>query len=104
MTAKPSSEIEVYGGPTPNCIRVSIAFEEAEIPYRVVRLDLRHGEHQRIAHLALNPPGKVPTIIDRRRGGEPFVLSQSNARPTILPTPKHSKFTAVEWAIGVLQV
>lgn len=72
------SPIELIGARTGNCLRVAIAFEEAGLPYRVRRLDLRQGEQRSTAHLALNPAGKVPTIVDRSAGGE-LVLSQSNA-------------------------
>jgi GST-like protein len=71
--------IELYGARTGNCIRVAIALEVCSIPYRVVHVNLRHAEQRSVAHLALNPAGKVPTIVDRSRGEPPFVLSQSNA-------------------------
>ena len=73
------SPIELHGAQTGNCLRVSVAFEEAGIPYVVRRLDMRSGEHRGAGHLALNPAGKVPTIIDRSRPDRPLVLSQSNA-------------------------
>lgn len=71
--------IELHGARTGNCLRVSIALEEARLPYRVHRVDLHHGEHLRPEHLALNPEGKVPTIVEINEQGKPFVLSQSNA-------------------------
>lgn len=71
--------IELHGAPTGNCLRVSVALEEAAIPYRVRRVDLRHGEHLLPAHLALNPDGKVPTIVDDGAQDTPLILSQSNA-------------------------
>jgi GST-like protein len=57
---------------------VAIAFEEAGLPYRVRLLDLRQGEQRDPTHLALNPAGKVPTIIDNL-GETELILSQSNA-------------------------
>jgi GST-like protein len=72
--------IELYGARTGNCLRVSIALEEAALPYVVRRVDLRRGEQHRPEHLALNPMGKVPTIVvNEKRGKPPFVLAQSNA-------------------------
>jgi GST-like protein len=71
--------IEIYGAKTGNCLRVAIALEEASIPYAVRRVDLASGEQRSERHLALNPAGKVPTIIDHSRGSSPLVLSQSNA-------------------------
>lgn len=70
--------IELIGAKTGNCLRVAIGFEETGLPYQTRSVDLRHGEHREADHLALNPAGKVPTIIDRSRS-DAFVLSQSNA-------------------------
>ena len=70
--------IELIGARTGNCLRVAIAFEEADLPYQVRLLDLRQGEQHDPAHLALNPAGKVPTIIDHL-GETDLILSQSNA-------------------------
>lgn len=70
--------IDLIGARTGNCIRVAIALEEASLPYKVAVLDLKNGEHRSPAHLALNPEGKVPYIIDRSSGTD-VVLSQSNA-------------------------
>jgi GST-like protein len=71
--------VELHGARTGNCLRVSIALEEAALPYTVLRVDLGEGEQRSPAHLRLNPEGKVPILVDRSRPGEPFVLSQSNA-------------------------
>ncbi|MGY8605989.1 glutathione S-transferase family protein [Gluconobacter cerinus] len=70
--------IELIGAQTGNCLRVAIALEEAGLPYQVRLLDLRQGNQRDPAHLALNPAGKVPTIIDRL-GEKDLILSQSNA-------------------------
>jgi len=71
--------IEIHGARTGNCIRVSIALEEMQLPYKVTLIDLLHGQQREPAHAALNPAGKVPTIIERSSSGVEFVLSQSNA-------------------------
>ena len=71
--------IELHGTRTGNCFRVAIALEEAGLAYRVVHVDLANGEHQRPEHLALNPAGKVPTIVASLPDGQRLVLSQSNA-------------------------
>jgi GST-like protein len=74
-----TTEIELHGARTGNCLRAAVTFEEAGLPYTPVRLDLRHGAHGASDYLSLNPAGKVPTVVDRRGAGEPFVLTQSNA-------------------------
>jgi len=71
--------VELYGAAAGNCRRVAIAFEEAGIPFTVRHVDLRNGEHKRRPYLDLNPAGQVPTIVDYTVGGDPLVLTQSNA-------------------------
>lgn len=104
LNAHDHSPIELIGARTGNCLRVAIAFEEAELPYQVRLLDLRQGEQRRPAHLALNPVGKVPTIIDRSAKTD-LVLSQSNAillyaadrRPgRLLPVEEPERAAALE--------
>jgi GSH-dependent disulfide-bond oxidoreductase len=71
--------ITLLGAPTGNCVRAAIALEEARIPYVVRHVDLKNGEHRAAEYLALNPAGRVPTLVEHREGEPPFVLSQSNA-------------------------
>ena len=73
------SSVELYGAKTGNCLRASVALEEAEIPYIVRKLDLRRSEHRTPEHLSRNPVGKVPTLVERFRDGRVLTLSQSNA-------------------------
>ena len=73
------SSVELYGAKTGNCLRVSVALEEAEIPYIVRKLDLGRSEHRSPEHLSRNPAGKVPTLVERFRDGRALILSQSNA-------------------------
>lgn len=72
------SQLELHGAVTGNCLRASVAFEEAGIPYRVVHVDIARSEHQGAGFLALNPAGKVPVLVDRS-GVSPRILTQSNA-------------------------
>src|SRR5215470_10249147 len=71
--------IELHGAKTGNCLRVAIGLEVCATPYRVVKVDLAGGEQRSAAHLALNPAGKVPTLVERSSHAPTFVLSQSNA-------------------------
>ncbi len=73
------SSVELYGAKTGNCLRVSVALEEAEIPYIVRKLDLGRSEHRSPEHLSRNPVGKVQTLVERFRDGRALILSQSNA-------------------------
>lgn len=70
--------IELYGAQTGNCFRASIALAEAGIPFTPRPVNLRAGAHLEPAYLALNPAGKVPTLIDHNFA-PPLVIHQSNA-------------------------
>ena len=73
-----NDQIELYGANTGNSLRAAIALEEAGIAYTACRLDLYAQEHRGSAFLALNPAGKVPTLVDH--GTTPaLVINQSNA-------------------------
>ncbi|MBX7192042.1 MAG: glutathione S-transferase family protein [Sandaracinaceae bacterium] len=39
--------------------------EELGVPYRLASFDLATGHHKSPEHLALNPMGKVPVVVDR---------------------------------------
>ncbi|MCW6509638.1 glutathione S-transferase family protein [Lichenifustis flavocetrariae] len=71
--------LELHGAQTGNCFRAAIALEEAGLSYTPRIVDLSIGEHLRGEHLALNPAGKVPVLVEKEEGLEPFILTQSNA-------------------------
>ncbi|MBW4022618.1 MAG: glutathione S-transferase family protein [Proteobacteria bacterium] len=73
------STVELYGAQTGNCIRAAIALEEVGLSYTPKLIDLSSGAHQGTDYLALNPLGKVPVLVEKEEGREPFVLTQSNA-------------------------
>jgi GSH-dependent disulfide-bond oxidoreductase len=74
-----NSTIELHGAQTGNSIRAAIALEEAGLSYTPKLVDLASGAHQGVDHLALNPLGKVPVLVEKQEGQEPFILTQSNA-------------------------
>jgi GSH-dependent disulfide-bond oxidoreductase len=72
--------IEVHAFATPNSVRVPIALEEMGLPYTLKSVNVRNGEQKLPAHMAINPNGKVPVIIDSEGpDGKPFVLTESGA-------------------------
>lgn len=67
--------MKLYGFPmSPNTQRARFGLEEADIAYAFERVDLMSGEHKAPPYLAINPGGRVPTLVD----GE-FKLFESNA-------------------------
>ncbi len=66
--------LTVYGCTNTRSSRVLWALEEAGVEYEYVAVDLRAGAGWQPEYLALNPGGKVPTLVD----GE-FILTESAA-------------------------
>jgi glutathione S-transferase len=60
-----TEEIVFYHNPRSRAQMVHWMLEEAGAPYRIVPIDLEKGEHKTPAFLALNPMGKLPTIVHR---------------------------------------
>jgi glutathione S-transferase len=56
-------EITLYYAPMSSASPVVHALAELDVPHQVVRVDLAAGEQRRPEFLALNPNGKVPTLI-----------------------------------------
>jgi glutathione S-transferase len=60
-----AEEIVFYHNPQSRAAMVHWMLEEAGVPYRIVPIDFEKGEHKAPSFLALNPMGKLPTIVDR---------------------------------------
>ena len=56
-------QITFYAAPHSSAIPVASALAELEVPHRRIDLDLAKGEQRRPDFLALNPNGKVPTLV-----------------------------------------
>src|SRR5450631_2289840 len=69
--------IELLTADTPNGFKVSIALEEMGLPYSYRHIKLADGEHKQDWYLALNPNGRIPTIIDHDLND--FVVFESGA-------------------------
>jgi glutathione S-transferase len=59
-----NSMLQIYGCPNTRSNRVVWALEEVEAAYDYHKIDLFAGEGRQADYLALNPGGKVPTLID----------------------------------------
>jgi len=56
--------IKLYGFPQTRSSRVTWALEEAGAEYEYELVNLRAGEHKQPTFLAINPFGKIPTLVD----------------------------------------
>ncbi|MGK3986150.1 glutathione S-transferase family protein [Sorangium sp. So ce136] len=55
--------ITFYYAPQSNAGRIRVSLAELDVPYEAVRLDLRAGDQKKPDFLAINPNGKVPTLV-----------------------------------------
>ena len=61
--AQHPDRLQLYSFPTPNGVKISIALEEAGLPYEAHRVSLS-GDVTTPEFLSLNPNNKIPAIID----------------------------------------
>jgi GST-like protein len=73
--------IDLYYWPTPNGHKITLFLEEAQLPYRIVPVDISKGEQFRPEFLAISPNNRMPAIIDTAPadGGEPIAVFESGA-------------------------
>jgi len=71
--------IDLYYAPTPNGHKITLFLEEAELDYRIIRVDISKGEQFSPLFLAISPNNKIPAIIDNQPadGGRPLSLFES---------------------------
>ena len=104
--------IDYYGYFTTMSWRATIALEELELPYRAHSIDLGRGEQKGPEHLARNPFGRVPVIVDHdpEAGGEPITLFESGAILIYLadktgrlrPTEAHERAEFYKWFFWII--
>lgn len=95
--------IDLYTAATPNGWKASVALEELGIPYEVHRISLSKGQQKSPEYLALNPNGRIPTIVDRDAGG--FAVFESGAiliylaeiTGKLMPTDAKGRSTVIQW-------
>lgn len=63
MTAPRAPSIVLYASPMSSAIPVVQAMAELEVPHELIQLDLAAGDQRRPEFLALNPNGRVPTLV-----------------------------------------
>ena len=73
--------IGLYYWPTPNGLKLTLFLEEAELPYRIVPVNIGKGEQFAPEFLAISPNNRIPAMIDHDPpgGGPPVALFESGA-------------------------
>jgi GST-like protein len=96
--------IQLYSLPTPNGVKVSIALEEAGLPYDAHLVDFASNDQLSPEFLSLNPNNKIPAIIDPNGpGGAPLALFESGAILVYIAEksgklmPEASRWQVLQW-------
>lgn len=73
--------IDLYYWTTPNGHKITIFLEEANLPYRIVPVNISTGEQFKPEFLAIAPNNRIPAIVDTEPndGGAPISLFESGA-------------------------
>jgi GST-like protein len=98
--------IDLHTTATANGYKASIMLEEVGIPYRVFDYDLAKGQHMAPGYLALNPVGRVPTIVDHDAPGDPVAVYGTSAillylaekTGRFLPSSARERALTYEWS------
>jgi GSH-dependent disulfide-bond oxidoreductase len=99
--------IDLYYWPTPNGHKITMFVEEAQLPYRLVPVDIAKGEQFKPEFLAIGPNNRMPAIVDTEPtgGGEPISVFESGAilcyladkTGQLLPRDVRGRNAALEW-------
>ena len=78
--------IDLFYAPTPNGQKIILFLEEAQLAWRLIRVDIGKGEQFRPQFLAISANNKIPAIVDHAPvdGGPPLNLFESGAILTYL--------------------
>ncbi len=98
--------IDLYTWGTPNGRKVSIMLEECGLPYNAHKINIGKDEQFAPDYLAINPNGKIPSIVDQLGpDGKPIALMESGAILIYLaskvgkfmPESNRGKFDCLQW-------
>jgi len=73
--------IDLYFWPTPNGFKITLFLEEAELPYKILPVNISNGEQFKPDFLKLSPNNRMPAIVDHEPvdGKGPLSVFESGA-------------------------
>ena len=99
--------IDVYYWPTPNGHKITIFLEEAELPYRIVPVNIGRGDQFKPQFLKIAPNNRMPAIVDPqpRDGDGPMSVFESGAillylaekTGRFLPAQMRARYDVLQW-------
>jgi GSH-dependent disulfide-bond oxidoreductase len=98
--------LDLYTWTTPNGRKVSIMLEELALPYRVHPINIGKGEQFAPDYVAINPNGKIPSLVDPDGpDGSPVAMMESGAiliyladkTGSLLAKSGRGRYVALQW-------
>jgi GSH-dependent disulfide-bond oxidoreductase len=98
--------LDLYTWTTPNGRKVSIMLEELALPYRVHPINIGKGEQFAPDYVAINPKGKIPSLVDPDGpDGSPVAMMESGAiliyladkTGSLLAKSGRGRYVALQW-------
>lgn len=99
--------IDLHYWTTPNGHKITIFLEEADLPYRIVPVNISTGEQFEPDFLRIAPNNRIPAIVDHAPadGGEPISVFESGAilqylaekTGKFLPTDTRGRNEVMQW-------
>lgn len=99
--------IELFYWTTPNGHKITIFLEEANLPYKIIPINITKNEQFSTDFLSISPNNKIPAIIDHapKDGGKPIPIFESGAillylaekTQRFLPQDIHRRYEGLEW-------
>jgi GST-like protein len=99
--------IDLYYWTTPNGHKITMFVEEAELPYRIVPINISKGEQFKLEFLKISPNNRIPAIVDLKPadGGAPMPVFESGAillyladkTGKLLPHDLRGRNDALQW-------
>jgi GSH-dependent disulfide-bond oxidoreductase len=99
--------IELYYWTTPNGHKITIFLEEAELPYKIIPINIRNGEQFDPKYLQISPNNKIPAIVDTKPNDTSKHLSIFESGAILLyladktgrfiPKDQKGRYETIEW-------
>ncbi|MCW6533520.1 glutathione S-transferase family protein [Sphingomonas lycopersici] len=97
--------LELLTSETPNGWKAAIMLEELGVPYKVTPISLTDRVQKEDWYVALNPNGRIPTLVDHDAGG--FAVFESGAIliylaekfGRFLPADVQGRSTVIQWVM-----
>jgi GSH-dependent disulfide-bond oxidoreductase len=98
--------IDLHYWTTPNGHKITIFLEEAQLPYRIIPVNISKGDQFKSEFLAVSPNNRIPAIVDHDpMGGTPVSVFESGAillylaekTGRFLPHDLRGRYDAIQW-------